>query len=258
MLDYVIALYPLVLIMITYFVIRLHSGKCKAVTFICKPVRLCLLKFKGREATKTSMIDVFATFLLLSYNKFLSVSLDLLLFTIPIDSSGKPVGRYLYYDASYEHFGPDHLPYGIIAILTVTVFNLFPFLLLLFYPMKCFQRVLNHSRLSHLALHTFVDSFAGCYKDGTEPGTRDCRYFAAMFLFLRILMYVVYLATLNAAWYGWAGLIITIFTILLIVAQPYKAVYNKYNKITTTLLGIMILIVIAGINVDTVCVHVIL
>ena len=55
-------------------------------------------------------------------------------------------------------------------------------LLLLFYPMKWFQKCLNCLRLSHVALHTFVDSFAGCYKDGTEPGTRDCRYFAALYL----------------------------------------------------------------------------
>ena len=62
---------------------------------------------------KTSMIDVFAMFLILSYHKILSVNFDLLAFTAPIDSSGTSVGRFLYYDASYEYFGPDHLPYGI-------------------------------------------------------------------------------------------------------------------------------------------------
>ena len=138
------------------------------------------------------MIDVLATFLVLSYNKILSINFDLLTFTIPIDSSIKKVGRYLYYDASYEHFGPDHLPYGILALLSLTIFNVLPFLLLLFYPTKWFQRCLNRYKLSHLALHTFIDSFAGCYKDGTEPGTRDCRYFAALFLLLRIILYIVY------------------------------------------------------------------
>ena len=129
------------------------------------------------------MIDVFATFLILSYHKILSVNFDLSAFTSPIDSSGKAVGKFLYYDASYKHFGPDHLPYGILAIISFKLINLLPFLLLLLYPMKWFQKCMNKFKLSHLALHTFVDSFAGCYNDGTEPGTRDCRYFAALFLF---------------------------------------------------------------------------
>ena len=212
--------------------------------------RRCSVWFKDQENMKTSMIDVFATFLLLSYSKILSVNFDLLAFTTPVSLSGKTVGRYLYYDASYEWFGPDHLPYGIVAILSFFFINVFPFLLLLLYPMKCFQKILNHLRLSHVTLHIFVDSFAGCYKDGTEPGTRDCRYFAAMFLFLRILLYIIYQATLSTEWYGWAGLIITGFTIHFIMAQPYKAIYKRYNTITTVMFGIIILLTIALLNIN--------
>ena len=230
--DYLIAFYPLILITITYMAITLHSKGCTIIACMWNPIERCLLKLKDKENIKTSMIDVFATFFMLSYNKILSVNFDLLAFTVPIDSSGKKVGRYLYYDASYKHFGPDHLPYGILALLSFTIFNVLPFLLLLFYPMKWFQRCLNHLKLSPLALHTFVDSFVGCYKDGTEPGTRDCRYFAALLLFVRILLYIVYQATLTAYFYGWSGLIFTGFTVLLIVAQPYKSIYNKYNTIT--------------------------
>ena len=249
-LDYTIAFYPLILIIITYVAIRLHSQHCRIIVCIWNPIERCLFKFKNKENIKTSMIDVFATFLVLSYNKILSVNFDLLAFTIPIDSSGKKVGRYLYYDASYEHFGPDHLPYGILALLLLTIFNFLPFLLLLFYPMKWFQRCLNRYKLSHLALHTFFDSFAGCYKDGTEPGTRDCRYFAALFLLLRIILYIVYQLTLTAYFYGWSGLIFTGFTILLIVAQPYKSIYNKYNTITTVMFGILTMTVLAVMNLN--------
>ncbi len=34
-----------------------------------------------------------------------------------------------------------------------------------------------------------MDSFQGCYKDDTEPGTRDCRWFAALDLFFRVIIY---------------------------------------------------------------------
>ena len=111
------------------------------------------------------MIDVFATFLMLLYHKILSVNFDLLAFTSPIDSSGKAVGKFLYYDASYEYFSPDHLPYGILAIISFILINLLPFLLLLLYPMKWFQTFLNSVIL------LYMDSSAGYYKDGTEPGT---------------------------------------------------------------------------------------
>ena len=184
-LDYIVAFYPLVLIMITFIAIKLHSREYRMVVWMWKPTKRCLLKVINTDGIKTSMIDVFATFLMLSCHKILSVNFDLLAFTSLIDSSGKSVGKFLYYDASYEHFGPDHLPYGILAIFSFTLnfINFLPFLLLLFYPMNWFQKCLNCFKLSHLALHTFVDSFAGCYKDGTEPGTRDFHYFAALFLF---------------------------------------------------------------------------
>ena len=249
-LDYAIAFYPLFLIIATYTLIKLHSREYRLIIWVWKPFKQCLLKFKNKESIHTSMIDVFATFLLLSYNKILSVSFDLLAFTVPVDSNGKSVGRYLYYDATYKHFGPDHLPYAILALLSFTVFNVLPFLLLLLYPMKWFQRLLNYLHLSHLALHTFVDSFAGCYKDGTEPGTRDCRYFAALFLLIRILFYVIYQATLTASCYGWAGLVFAIHTVLLIMAQPYKRTYSSYNSISIIMLTLLTVIMLALLNAN--------
>ena len=249
-LDYIIAFYPLFLILITYVVIKLYSREFRILFLMWKPVKTCLLKFEKESNIKSSLIDVFATFLLLSYSKILYVNFDLLVFTEAVDSSGKSVGTFLYYDASYEYFGPDHLPYGILALVILTIFNILPFLLLLFYPMKWFQRCLNHFKLSHLALHTFVDSFAGCYKDGTEPGTRDCRYFAALFLFLRMIICTVGQAIKTAYMYGWVGLIITAFTILLVIVQPYKYKHNIYNTVTTAMFGFMTLVMIAIMNTN--------
>ena len=249
-LDYAVAFYPLLLIMITYTLIKLHSREYQPIIWLWKFIERCLLKFKNKEDIQTSMIDVFATFLLLSYNKILSVNFDLLAFTVPVDISGKSVGRYLYYDATYKHFGRDHLPYGILALFSLIICNVLPFLLLLFYPMKWFHRLLNRLKLSHLALHTFVDSFAGCYKDGTEPGTRDCRYFAALFLLIRMLFYVIYQATLTASSYGWGGLLFATYAVLLILAQPYKRIYDKYNKVTTTIFVLMAAIMIALLNAN--------
>ena len=82
------------------------------------------------------------------------------------------------------YLGRSHLPYAIAAILVVVLFVLTPGILLLLYPLRLFQRFLNLFPIRWHILHTFVDSYQGCYKDGTEPGTRDCRGFASLlFLF---------------------------------------------------------------------------
>ena len=62
-LDYVIAFYPLVLIMITYVAIKCHSMEYRIMLWLWKPIKKCFIRFKQTENMKASMIDVFATFL---------------------------------------------------------------------------------------------------------------------------------------------------------------------------------------------------
>ena len=53
--------------------------------------------------------------------------------------------------------------------------------------MKTFQKCLRCCGRRLLALHAFADVFQGCYKNGTN-GTRDCRYFAGLYLVFRIVL----------------------------------------------------------------------
>ena len=95
------------------------------------------------------------------------------------DKYGNSLGLYLFYDAAIKCFGEEHLLYAILAIVITLLFNVLPLLLLLLYPLHCFQRCLSICRLRWHGLHIFIDAFHGCYKNGTLAGTRDCRYFAA-------------------------------------------------------------------------------
>ena len=45
--------------------------------------------------------------------------------------------------------------------------------------MSCFQRYC--CRVNNHTLRTFVDAFQDHYKDGTEPGIRDCWWFAGIY-----------------------------------------------------------------------------
>ena len=231
-LDYAIAFYPLLLIFLTYIATELHGRGFRIVLFLWSPFRLVS---RHKWDNKSSLIDVMATFMLLTYNKLLSVSFDLLAVTQPFNLNGTITGKYLYYDATIVYFGPKHLPFAIMAILLLFVFIFFPFLLLLFYPMKWFQNCLNRFNLSHIALHTFIESFTGYYKDGTEPGTKDCRYFASLSLLLRIIFYAALGWTENISFviiFCSAG---NFFIILFVMCKPYKGQYSVHNSTAVVL-----------------------
>ena len=229
-LDYSIAFYPLSLIIVTYVLIELHAHNFRVVVWIWRPFHKCFARFRQQWDIRASIIDAFATFLLLSNIKILSVSVDLLLPTYVYYMNGSAVGIYLYYDGSVEYFGTNkHLPYAIFAVFVVLIFIIFPILFLLLYPMRHFQRCLVCGVRWH-ALHIFIDVFQGYYKDGTN-GTRDCRFFAAVYLLLRFIIFLVFAITRSAAFYAVAGLVFIGVAMILAIVQPYKAAFAVYNVV---------------------------
>ena len=72
-LDYIIAAYPLLLIIITYSLVKLHNHNCKLVVWLWKPFRVCFTRFQRQWDIQTSLIEAFASFLLLSYMSSFSV-----------------------------------------------------------------------------------------------------------------------------------------------------------------------------------------
>ena len=229
-LDYSIAFYPLALIIVTYVLIELHAHNIRFIVWIWRPFHRCFARFRQQWDIRTSTVDAFATFLLLSNVKLLSASFDLLIPTSVYNMNGSVVGIYLYYDASIEYFGKKHLPYAILALFVVLVFIIFPILLLLLYPMRCFQWCLDHCRVRWHALHIFIDSFQGCYKDGTN-GTRDCRYFAAVYLLVRLVLLALLVSIHSVAFYATATFVLVGVAMLLAIVQPYKADFNTYNTV---------------------------
>lgn len=230
-LDYIVAVYPLFLVILSYILIELHARNCRFILWIWKPFRQV---FSGNWDIHSSIIKTFATFLLLSYGKLLSVTFDLLIPSKLYNVSGEFLGFYLYYDASYKYFHIDHIPYAVIA-LVVTFLLLIPLpLLLLIYTMPWFHKCLKHRSLK---LRTFVECFHGYFKDGTEPGTRDCRWIAATYFFLKILfVFILYGLTRNVLCYTLTVISTTAFGIVVIIVKPYKARYSTYNNVDAALL----------------------
>ena len=183
---------------------------------------MCFTRFRRRWDPKGSVINAFATFLLLSYSKLLTVSYSSLAVTELYNNQGERVGpAVVYYDASIESFSRQHLPFAVLAICVLLVFAVFPMLLLLLYPMRSFQRCLGYcTRIRWQFLHTFADAFQGCYKNGTN-GTCDYRYFAGFYLFFRIVLLAGFV---SPSPYMWLTLIPFPAVVSLSVAyfRPYK------------------------------------
>ena len=241
-LDYIIAVYPFLLTTLSYILIEMHDRNFKLLVFVWKPFRCLFTLFRRHWDIRTSVIDAYATFYLLSFFKVLSITFDLLLPTLTYDLRNPNNTKYvLYYYGSVDYFGPEHLPYAVPAIVLAVLFFLLPTLLLLLYPFRCFQYVLNHIHIRWHILHTFMDSFQGCYKDGTEPGTRDCRWFAGLYLLLRVVAFIIFSLTHGSMFYPFGIFSIILFIILIINIQPHKAAVSHYNTINITFLCILVL-----------------
>ena len=72
-LQYATAFYPLFIVIFLYASITLHDWNFRPIVSCWKPFLKCFLKFRRCIDPKTSVIDAFATFILLSYTKLLTV-----------------------------------------------------------------------------------------------------------------------------------------------------------------------------------------
>ena len=94
--DYIIAVYPLIIVIVTYFLVSLYIRKCWFLSSIWKPLRDILRPILRNMDLQTSLIDSFATLFLLSTAKFQSVSFDILLPTLLYSVNGTHHKRSMY------------------------------------------------------------------------------------------------------------------------------------------------------------------
>ena len=123
------------------------------------------------------------------FSKFLFISFTLL-FTFQVHYNyGDNLKRHvLYYDPTVECHTPEFAIFAAVAVCVLVIFILIPTVFLILYPTRLFRKCVSCCgfRRWH-ALHMFVESFQGQYKDGTN-GTHDFRMVSASFLILRILI----------------------------------------------------------------------
>lgn len=235
MMEFSAAVYLLFLIVITYVAIVLHARNCRAVVYLWRPFNKCFTRFKRTWNLQYTMIDAFATFLLLCYNKTALICIRLLGYVTIRNINGEITGPPLYYyDPTVEFFSSTHLPIVVLSIFILSTVIAIPPLLLMFYQAKAFQKCLNRSHIRWNGLRTFVDKYQGCFKDGYSWG-RDYRYFAGLYFGLRVLFAVI---TINAYVWAYVLLALSVITSLTFaLLRPYKQ--DFYNKLDSLLFAVL-------------------
>ena len=233
LLEYAIGLYPLLLIIFTYLLIKLHDNFA-IVVWLWKPVHRCLAVFRRQWNIQSYIVNALATFIVLSYVKILNTSFEFLLPSHVYNNKGHIVNKaYWYYNGSVDMTSKDYLPYLIVATFMLLTFNVLPLILLAIYPFRCVQRLLDNCLPVRykVALQIYMDAFQGCYEDTAH----DYRYFAALYVAVRFLNLLAVTMFSIKLYTPVASIIFTFMLALVAKFQPYKCKKNNTADIVILL-----------------------
>ena len=249
-LNYLVAIYPLLLIFLIYITVSLYDRNFKPLVIIWRPIRIVFASFCESFDIQYSLISAFANFFLLAYFKFAATSF---MQFIPakvhnVLNSNTSTAPVFYLDGRVTYSWSNLL--FLLAVVMCIIFTFFPIVLMLVYPMRTFQKFLNCCGLRCLPLHIFMDAFQGCYKNGTE-GTRDYRYFAGLYFVFRILLFSDLFHNLGFESAIGPSIFLVSFSLLFALCRPYKRnIYNIVDSVFHAVFAILAFLVYSHASVS--------
>ena len=233
-LGFISAVYPMLLILITWICIKLHDHNFRMIQYLWRPFHRCFVRLRRGWNTKNDLIDVFATFILLSYTRtawqcvLIVSSTTLYTYTL----NGSRVRSYTKYvsdiDNTIDITNAKYITGFLFGLVIFITFNILPAFLLILYPIGKFRKMLSKVRLDRISLTIFMEKFHCCYRDGLD-GKRDMRYFSGSYFVLSIA--VLHVPRLLCRYFQcisrWfvRGTLFLIAAILISLFRPYKAMY---------------------------------
>ena len=238
-LGYVSAFSPLVLISLTWLCIKLHDNNFKPLVILWRLFHRCFFHARNGWNIKSDLIDVFASFFLLSYCKIVYQTGLVLGTSLKYSYSLKAVYLSESYvfpaDASIQISSTLYIISAIFSSLVFCIFAVIPVLLLVLYPFQSFRTVLSKCGLHRLTVVIFMEKFHACYRDGLNGG-RDMRSFSGLYFLLRIVaMYgplIIHDLFRFEQWFL-RGSSFSIAALIIALCRPYK---KMLNNISDTLL----------------------
>ena len=256
-LGYISAFYPPLLILLTWICIELHDRNFRPLVWLWRPFHRCFVRLRRGWDTKSDIVDVFTTFLLLSCGKILYQTLLLLNRDeiININLLGQHFTSYqCVADQSISYGSTYHLLFAIPSVLIFCVCTIIPLLLLILYPIRAFRSCLSKWHLNSIALNIFTEKVYGCYRNSLHGG-RDMRYFSGLYFILRIMPFLIksvvrpltiHYATIH--WY-YSGTAFLAIALIVGATKPYKRTYMNYlDSLILTNLAVLYYSFVSGVH----------
>ena len=232
---YIAVIHLLLLTALAYLLIELHARNYRIIIWLWRPFHKYYVKMHRNVNPRTSIIDAIATFLILSYSRIMLASFNLLCPIRLYAPTGKVVKFVVYFDGQLNYFGSHHIPFVLLGIIGLILFNILPAVFLILYPCKCTQKILGRFRRASQLLHPFADTFQGCYKNGTDGG-RDYRYFAGLYMVFRIAIYISHISVgFSTSWFL-PGLLFLLASLSFAGLRPYRN--DSFNVIDSLLFAL--------------------
>ena len=186
MLNFVPAIYPLVLVIISCILMELHARNYRIVEILWKPFKIILSKANITAVTSDAVFHAFSSFIFLSNISVLFTTYQMVHFVNVWNSTGHFQKKVVYTDPTAEW--NTSVPYVLIAAVVLLFFSLIPSLILCIYPTRLYRYLSRFlSARKRLAITAFAEALHSCFKDGLN-GTRDYRAMAGATLFLPPLL----------------------------------------------------------------------
>ena len=248
-LELLTAFYPVVLIILTSVFIEMHANNFRVVVFLWKPFHKCFSFFRRTWDPESSVINAFATFLLLS--SFKVCFLAFTFFNSVHFDDAHDHDRVLYIEPTVKFYKIYKQPYFIPFILLIVSFVIVPMFLLCLYPTKCCKIACRRicSARQRIAIFLFMDAFQGHYKDGTD-GTYDYRSASCIGFVIRFVVCMIFsinTATSGNDFISCVNLILLLLSLFYANLRPYKKQYLNVIESSLHITAAVALIVVLSI-----------
>ena len=240
--DTLAALYPFTLLLLTYIGIELHARDFKPIVLLWRPFQGKYERFIRSWDPNKSLIQTLATLFFLSFTKLVIIMYESFIITRVFNMQSETVTSVTYINPTVIPFSHKHMPLIFLLAIILIFIVLPPTILLAVYPIRCFRKVSTCLKPRWLiALHTFTDTFQGCYKDGTN-GTRDYRAISGYTLAVLLAIPLLHgeNVTSQVIFFWQLPIILSIaLSIACVVLKPYKhRVANLSGAILPAILAV--------------------
>ena len=247
--QYFAVFYALGLLFLFYIWLVLYNKGYRLVVHVTRPIHQQLARFWQVLRIEPSLMDSIALVYILCFTQLTSISFKLLHYATAtnisinnttISNKSKIV---LFYDGTITYFEWPHAILGLLAAVVLILMVGLPTVCLLLYQLRRVQKLLKFLHLRRESLVALVDILTGAFRNSTKK-LRDHRYFAGLFLLLRIALLSIYFIPytgMSIIPYLQISFTVTIAGAIMII-RPY---INNIHNLTNFLL----LIVLAALSI---------